>query len=396
MLDSIHKNILENNLLPGESIVQKGSRRACAGVFALLLLVAMAIPLSAQHYQVNPLVSDIPGVATFTDPHLINPWGLVHGPTTPWWTSNNGTGTSTLYNGAGQLFPVASPLVVTVPLPVGQAGHSTPTGVVFNGTAGFQVGTGQPARFIFVTEDGTISGWNPAANPTQAIIMVDHSDRAVYKGAAAGAIGSVNVLYVANFAEGKVEVYDSTFSPVTLTAGSFMDPKLPEGYAPFNVANLHGLIAVAYAKQDAQRHDEVAGPGKGFVTLYDASGTLMMRLKKGRWMDAPWGITLASSNFGKFSNDILVGNFGSGRIAVFDPVMGNFRGLLRDSHGLPVTIDGLWALSFGNGGNGGPLDTLYFTAGLDDESHGLFGSIVALPNGDTDQDGSSDQDGPDD
>jgi uncharacterized protein (TIGR03118 family) len=316
-----------------------------------------------------------------TDPNLGNPWGIARSATSPWWVADNATGVSTLYNGSGQRFPLPpnSPLVVIVPPHLGGSQPGTPTGIVFNGSSDFEVGTGQPARFIFVTLDGTISGWNPAAAPTNAIKKVDNSPNlAIYTGAAIASTGGASYLYVANFHSGKLEVFDTHFNPVTLPEGAFTDSKIPSDFAPFNVQTINGSVFVAFAKQDENREDEVAGPGLGFVDAFDAAGHLLMRLKSGHWMDAPWAVVMAPADFGKFSNDILVGNLGSGRIAAFDSKHGNFHGFLRGSHGLPIAIEGLWGLSFGNGGTAGPANVLlFFAAGIDDEQHGLFGTITS-------------------
>ena len=345
-------------------------------VLSITALLCFATTASAQHrYQQTNLVSDVPGMATFTDASLVNPWGLSRSATSPWWASDNGTGLSTLYNGTG----VKQGLVVTIPPAAGMDGPSTPTGTVFSGTSDFQVGTNQPARFLFVTEEGTLSGWNPAANPTTAITKVDWSAQgAIYKGLAIGQIGTANYLYAANFHSGKVDVFDKNFAPVNLGANAFRDPHLPCGYAPFNVQAIGDKIYVAYAKQDADKMDEVQGRGRGFVNAYTTSGVLSMRLKWGPWFNAPWGVALAPADFGKFSNMLLVGQFGSGKIVVFDPATGKFRGVLRGSNHHSIKIDGLWALSFGNGASAGPANSLYFTAGIGDEAHGLFGTLTVL------------------
>lgn len=289
--------------------------------------------------------------------------------------SDNGTGLSTLYNGTGAV----QALVVTVPAATGTTGASAPTGTVFNGTSDFQVGVNQPARFIFATEDGAISGWNPAANPTLAINKVDNPGKAVYKGLAIGQIGTANYLYAANFFTGKVDVFDKDYAPVDLGAGAFWDSHLPKGYAPFNVQAIGDKIYVTYAKQDNDKIDEVDGRGRGFVTVFTTSGVLSLRLKSGPWFNAPWGVVLAPADFGRFSNLVLVGQFGSGKIAAFDPVSGKFRGLVRAANHKAVKIDGLWALSFGNGAGAGPANSLYFSAGINAEAHGLFGTLTALP-----------------
>ncbi len=348
-------------------------------------MLGLAPSAWAQHrYQQTNLVSDVPGLAAVTHMPLVNPWGLARSATSPWWASDNGAGVSTLYTGAGA--PLG--LVVTIPVPSGGTPPSTPTGIVFNGSTDFQVGTNQPARFIFVTEDGTISGWNSGTN---AVLKVDHSDSAVYKGLALGQRNGANFLYAANFSAGMVEVYDKDFNPVNLGAGAFRDRHLPRGFAPFNVQNINGMIFVAFAKQDDQKQDEVAGAGLGFVDAFNTDGVLLMRLQHGHWLNAPWGIAWAPANFGKFSNMLLVGNFGSGKIAAFDPNHGHFRGMVRGAHGRPLAIEGLWALSFGNDAGAGPSTTLFFTAGIDDEAHGLFGTITPWADPDDgDHDGDDD------
>ncbi|MBZ5570021.1 MAG: TIGR03118 family protein [Acidobacteriia bacterium] len=355
---------------------------------ALLLLSATA---GAQRYQQTNLVSDVPGLAATTDPDLVNAWGMVHSATSPWWVNDNGTGKSTLYDAAG----TKQTLVVTVPPPDGSAPGTTsaPTGIVFNGsTTDFIVANpadntkSGAARFIFATEDGTISGWNPTANPNTAIIEVDHSASAVYKSLAMGVFNGATLLYAANFTGGKVEVFDSSWAPASVPGG-FVDAHLPPDYSPFNVQNIGGNIFVTFAKSDGSK-DEVHGRGLGFVDEFDSGGNLLMRLKHGKWLNAPWGIALAPADFGKFSNHLLVGNFGSGMIAAYDPSSGEFDGLLRGRHERPIVIPGLWALAFGSGGSGltnnGPANTLFFSAGIDDEEHGLFGTLTAVPRKDDD------------
>jgi len=349
----------------------------------LLLLAQHAAPrahASQGFYQQTNLVSDLAGVAKVTDPHLVNAWGIVHSQTSPFWISDNGTGFSTLYNGAGA--PI--PLVVTVPPPGGSHAGTTaaPTGVVFNGTTGFVVSNGTTsgvARFIFSTEDGTISGWSPGVDPTHAILppSADKSPGAVYKGLAIGSNASGTFLYATNFRAGTVDVFDSSFHQVSL-AGSFTDPNLQPGYAPFGIANLNGDLYVTYALQNAAKHDDVAGPAHGFVDIYDTNGNLIRRLVTRGRLNSPWGLAIAPANFGRFSNDLLVGNFGDGRINAVDPATGDFLGQLRDADNKPITIDGLWGLDFGNDANAGPSTTLFFTAGPNGEADGLFGSLVSV------------------
>jgi uncharacterized protein (TIGR03118 family) len=350
---------------------------------ALLLVAGMAtigsLPAyaaSTRFQQVN-LVSDIPGLALHTDPVLVNPWGISHSNTSPFWVSDNGTGVSTLYNGAGTKLA----LVVTIPPPAGSPAGTTsaPTGQVFNGGADFVVtgasGSG-PARFIFATEDGTISGWNPTADPMNAILAVDNSGaEAIYKGLAIGANASGNFLYAANFHAGAIDVFDKDFHQVQL-AGSFTDPDIHTGFAPFNIQNLGGKLYVTYAKQDADGEDDVAGPANGYVDIFDTNGNLLQRLATHGRLNSPWGLAFAPPSFGAFAGDLLVGNFGDGRINVIDPVTGEFLDQLRDANNRAITIDGLWGLIVGNGGNGGDPALVYFTAGPDDETHGLFGSLA--------------------
>jgi uncharacterized protein (TIGR03118 family) len=353
-----------------------------------LLLLYAAARVSAQHYQQTNLVSDLPGLAKFTDPDLVNPWGLAASAAGPWWAADNGTGLSTLYNGAG----VKQGLVVTVAKAPGDPDHSSPTGIVFNGGTDFQLVPNTPstaARFIFVTDDGTISGWRSG---TQSILKVNNSaSGAVYLGATIAQAGGVNFLYVANFSGASVDVFDTNYAPVTLAAGAFTDPNLPAGYAPFNVQNIGGNVYVAFAKQNEDGDEEVAGRKLGYVDVFDGSGTLLQRFEHGPWMNAPWGLALAPSDFGKSSGKLLVGMFGSGQIATFDPATGDFAGLLRDRHGKPIEIEGLWALRFGNGATAGPTTSLYFTAGIDDEEHGLFGTITPIPKNGGDDDEDDDQ-----
>ncbi|VVB91743.1 Plastocyanin [uncultured archaeon] len=338
------------------------------------------LPSIAENYRQTDLVSDVPGLAKVTDPNLVNSWGIAHPPTGPWWVADNGMGVATLYNGMGQPFPPGNPLIVNIPPPEGGTGPSAPTGIVFNEGSDFAVTPGNPAAFIFVTEDGTISAWNRTVDPNNATLKVNNSPGAVYKGATIAKKGDANFLYVANFRGGSVDVFDTDFSPVTLAKDAFIDKNIPSGFAPFNVKNINGKIFVAFAQQDAQKHDNLDGAGLGFVDVFDPDGNLLMSLEHGDWMNAPWGIALAPSDFGRFSEHLLVGNFGSGQIAAFDPEDGNFQGLLRGTDGKPITIDGLWGLGFGNGATAGPANTLFFAAGINGEKDGLFGTVTPISN----------------
>lgn len=341
---------------------------------ALLALVGLAAALLtgntawATAYVQTNLVSDIPGLAANTDANLVNPWGIASSPTSPFWVSDNKTGLTTLYNSAG----VPQSLVVTIPSPLG---GSTPTGQVFNPTADFKVGVNK-ALFIFATEDGTISGW---AGGTAAIQAADLSGQgAVFKGLALGNVGSNNFLYATDFRNGTIDVFNASFTPMSLS-GNFVDPNLPAGYAPFNIQDLNGQLYVTYAQQDATKHDDVGGPGKGFVDVFNTSGVLESRLISNGALNAPWGLALAPAGFGDFGGDLLVGNFGDGVINAFDPTTGTFLGTLSDKNGNPIVNLGLWGLKFGNDGNGGDANALYFTAGIPGpdqiEDHGLLGRI---------------------
>jgi uncharacterized protein (TIGR03118 family) len=349
---------------------------------AVLIILSAALPRTAtgaNQYTLHNLVSDIPGIADQTDPNLVNPWGISMSPSSPFWISNNHTGNTTVYNGQGQPSPAGSPLVVKIPTPAGGAPRSSPTGQVFNDTPGFMV-NGKPAVFLFATEDGTIAAWNPAADPRNAILLVDNSSRgAVYKGLALANTNAGPMLYAANFNSGNIDVYDANFSYVS-AAGAFTDPQLPAGFAPFNVQRIGRKLYVTYAMQDNDRHDDVAGAGNGFVDVFDFQGNLLGRLASNGALNSPWGLALAPGNFGDFSNALLVGNFGDGAINAFDPCSGEFLGTLQDSNGANLAVNGLWGLSFGNGHGAGDATTLYFSAGIpasgNVEDHGLFGSIA--------------------
>ncbi len=321
-------------------------------------------------YVRKNLVSDQPGRARITDPNLVNAWGISFFPNGPFWVSDNGTGLATVYDGDGTIVP----LVVTIPPPNGSpAGtKATPTGQVANTTNDFRIGTpAAPAKFIFATEDGTLAAWNSG---TKAVLVVDKSaSQAVYKGLALGLRGGEPFLFATNFHAGKIAVFDKHFRSVTLPSGAFKDPAIPSGYAPFGIANVRGSLVVTYAQQDAAKHDDVAGAGHGFVDIFDTQGRLLRRFAARGTLNSPWGVALAPLSFGRFGGDLLVGNFGDGRINIFDQ-RGSFLGQLGRTAKRPFTIQGLWGLVFGNAAKANP-NTLYFTAGPDDEKHGLFGSI---------------------
>jgi uncharacterized protein (TIGR03118 family) len=358
---------------------------------AVLGLFSLATTLSAQqHYKQTNLVSDIPGMAAVTDPNLVNPWGMSRSSGSPWWISDNGAGLTTLYSGTGAATPLGQPCPAgtntnCVVVPSGDPNSSptgTPTGQVFNGTTDFQLTPGNPAHFIFATEDGTISGWN--GGPT-AVIKVNTKSASVFKGITVATVkrpdGSLaNQLYVADFRKGRVEIFDANFHRMPLSDDAFRDENIPQGYAPFNVQNIGGNILVAFAQADSQGHDDVQGAGHGYVDVFTTTGHLLLRLQHGNWFNSPWGMTQAPTDFGLFSHDLLVGQFGSGQILIFNSVTGAFRGTLNDASNKPITIDGLWDIVFGSGGTSGPATALFFTAGLNDEADGLFGMITPVEN----------------
>ena len=330
---------------------------------------------NSRFYAQHNLVSDGAVPADHVDPALVNAWGLVASATSPWWVADNGTDSSTLYNGNTG---------ATIPLRVGVPG--APAGVVFNGGSSFVVRNGTaagPARFIFATESGTILGWNPAVAGTRAVVAVDNSaSGAVYKGLAIATTAVGARLYATNFRAGTVEVFDTAFHAVP---GGFSDGALPPGYAPFGIRNLGGTIYVTYALQDADKEDDVAGVGHGFVDAFDTRGTLLGRVTSRGRLNSPWGLAIAPNDFGEFSGNLLIGNFGDGHINAFDlsrsdgTGQAKQRGQLHAADGKPLAIDGLWGLAFGNGAAAGPTNALFFTAGPFDEEHGLFGRIVTAP-----------------
>ncbi len=344
--------------------------RRAAGLCAVLLLAVFPLCLSAgtgTYIQIN-LVSDVPGLASHTDPNLKNPWGVAFSPTSPFWVSNQGSDTATLYDGQGNI----QPLVVSIPsigVPTG------PTGQAFNGTTSFNLSDGSPALFLFDTLDGQIVAWNNGEG-TMAI-KVATVQGAFFTGLAIDNVGSVNYLYAADNA-GHIDVFDTNFNNVTNTlfAGKFVDPNGLPGFNPFNIQNINGNLYVTYAKVNMQGMGE---PG-GFVDEYDSSGNLLKRIATSGSLFAPWGITLAPPSFSSFGGDLLIGQFGNGQILVYDPVTLDFLGTINGQDGKPIVNPYLWALEFRTGGQGVILNALYFTAGYNDQKDGLFGLIIGVPN----------------
>ena len=376
-------------------------RFTVSGVLAMITGAACF----GQHYTQTNLVSNESGVAPVTDPQLVNPWGISRGSGSPWWVSDERTGLSTLYNGAG----AKQSLIVTIPpadpkkTPTG-----TPTGTIFNGSqTDFLLAPGKPALFLFSTIDGTISGWNPGVAATLAVIVAKNTDGSSYTGLTSAFINGKPFLYAANFNKGRVDVYDNAFHLMQLSkehfnqdssngddqsAGNpFMDERLPHGYVPFNVQAIGNDIVVTYALHEEGSQFETDGPGLGFVDVYSSTGQLLQRLEHGDWLNAPWGVALAPLDFGRFSHDLLIGQFAgggdtqsSGFIAAYNLTTGKFDGLLQDASGKPLAINGVWALSPGNvspnnnDAAAAPAAQVYFTAGPNHTTGGLLGYLTAV------------------
>jgi uncharacterized protein (TIGR03118 family) len=368
------------------------ARRALWPVAIGTTLVTMAfgmVPASAHTHgggyrQIN-LVSDQHGKAGLTDPDLVNAWGLAASPGTnskpgtPLWVADNGSDKATLYQGNGPAAVSKVGLVVHVT-------GAAPTGQVFNADqSAFVVkdkkGHSGASLFLFDTENGTIDGWSPGVNPngsqpsTMTEVARNNGANAVYKGLAIATVHGKPFLFATNFRSGRVEAYNAKFKPVEMPGGLFVDPRLPAGYGPFGIAEIMGKLYVSFAKQDATLHDDVAGRGHGFVDVFTNSGRFVRRLVTRGALDSPWGLALAPGGFGRFGGDLLVGNFGNGHINVYNPVTGKHLGQLRGHGGKPIVIDGLWGLMFGNG-NAAKTNQLIFSAGPNEESHGLLGKIV--------------------
>jgi uncharacterized protein (TIGR03118 family) len=390
----------------------KTPRRLAASTTLNLILGAACF---AQNYAQTNLVSNTAGVAPVTDPQLINPWGLSRASGSPWWVSDNGTGFSTLYNGAG----TKQSLIVTIP-PADPSNKKTPTGTptgtIANGSStDFLLAPGEPAVFLFSTIDGTIAGWNPnvavaqgaAPTSTHAMTVVKTTDGSSFTGLTSAFIDDKRFLYAANFTLGRVDVYDNAFHVVTLSKehfhqdssdqdghsseSPFLDEQLPAHYVPFNVQAIGNDVVVTYVLHQEGSQFETDGPGLGFVDIYSSTGRLLQRLEHGDWLNAPWGVALAPLDFGRFSHDLLIGQFAgggdtqsSGVIAAYNLATGGFDGLLEDASGKPLAINGIWALSPGNvspsddDAAAAPAAEMYFTAGPNHGSGGLFGYLTAV------------------
>jgi uncharacterized protein (TIGR03118 family) len=369
----------------------------------VVLCVLSVFPLTtlAQHYTQENLVSNVAqpanadGTNVTIDPNLKNAWGLARGAASPWWVNNDGTGTSTLYSGAG----VTTPLVVTVPNAKSVTTPSSPTGIIFNGTTDFPLAANNPASFIFATKNGTISGWGPPATPvtpnsagvgqSTAITKVDESkEGAVFTGLTWFEKDGTHFLVAANFSQKRIEEFNTTFSRVNVPRGAFEDERIPFDFAPYNVQAVGATIVVTYAKQNSTKDgaDDNCREQCGFVDVFTNDGRLLQRLEDGSWLQAPWGVALAPQDFGFFSHDLLIGNRFSGTIAAFDATSGKFLGNLLNASGAPIAIDGLWGLEFDNRGSNeagteshpstGPA--LFFAAGINGYADGLFGTLAPV------------------
>ena len=340
----------------------------CSRLVAAALLLAGVV--CAQKYDQTNLVSNTTGTAPKTDARLVNPWGLSRSSSSPWWVSDNGTGLSTLYDATG----TAQGLVVTVP--------GAPTGTVYNGSADFELAAGKPARFLFASEDGTISGWNSGVDATHAVVVVT-TPSAVYKGIAIVDVDGKRQLYATDFHAGHIDVFDASFHPVARKGGD--EDETPfrfggrlRGLSPFGIQNIGGNLFVTFAKPDAAGHDDVHAPGNGAVAVFTPAGRLIRLFEHVQDLNSPWGLALAPGDFGAFSHHLLVGQFGSGEILAYNMVTGMLAGKLLNASGNPIAIDGLWGLSFGNGKSAGPVTTLFFSAGPNDEADGLFGTLTPV------------------
>jgi uncharacterized protein (TIGR03118 family) len=376
-------------------MINKSGAMTC--IAASCALAILPLTTFAQNYAQTNLVSDIPqmpnadGSTVTIDPNLKNAWGLARGAASPWWVNNNGTGTSTLYTGAGATVA----LVVTVPNALNVTTHSNPTGMVFNGTTDFDIAPGNPAEFIFATSNGTISGWGPPATPitaagkSVALNEVDESkEHAVFLGLTWVEFEGNHFLLAANFGANRIEMFDKNFKRVNLSDDAFADDRVPRNFAPYNVQAVGATVVVTYAKQNATKNgaDDNCGEQCGFVDVFTARGQLLQRLENGPWFKAPWGVALAPQDFGFFSHNLLIGNRFGGTIAAFDVVSGKFLGNLLDASDSPIAINGLWGLEFDNRGSNeaGTAQTpstgpaLFFSAGINGYVDGLFGTLTPV------------------
>ena len=342
-----------------------------------MLFFSFSLTALGQKFTVNNLTADVPGAAPNSDPNLIGSVGLSRGIVGKWWVPNSGSATATLYDGNG----VESALIVNLPPVPGSSTPTRATGTVFTGGInGFNVSPGNPSVFMFVTLDGTVLGWNPNVNLFNAIVVVNRNGKASYTGMTTAEIGTAHYLYAVNALRERIETFDVNFQLVSFGHDAFVDPNIPEDLVPFNVQNIGNDVVVTYNRRRAEGWDE----GQGWVAIFDASGHFLSRLHPGPWLNDPWGVTLAPHDFGEFTHMLLVANHGTGQIAAFDPFSGRFVGYMLDPNGNVISIDGLWALAFADGGIAdfapvmGPYNACYFVAGPQNGQHGLFGSLVPV------------------
>lgn len=329
-------------------------------------------PVVTSTFATAALVADVAPAAN-VDRNLLNAWGIAFNPTGFVWVANQGSSTSTLYDGNGV------PQTLIVAIPPGSAGPARPTGIVFNGSTDFKVtqnGVTGASPFIFVGEAGTVSGWSPAVNRTNSVTVVDTAGAAVYKGLAIASANGANFIYATDFRNSRIDVYNATWQKVTLPGGSFVDPNLPAGYAPFGIQAAGNRIYVSYVQRNAAGTEEVKGAGLGVIDAYDANGAFIGRIASGGALNAPWGMALAPAGFGDFSNSLLVANFGDGKINAYNTATGAFMGTLNRAANTPIVIEGLWGIAFGNGVQAQPANVLFYTAGPGDETHGQYGRIT--------------------
>jgi uncharacterized protein (TIGR03118 family) len=358
------------------------ARRLASGLAVMVSAAALAAPALAGGYQITPLVTNTPSTAPTTDPNLVNPWGIASSPTGPWWVANAFGGTATsgtagAYTGSGA---IAAPAVSIPQDGGGGGGPAGAAGVVYAGGDGFAMPGGGSAQFIYSNLDGSISAWSSGTGAVQVVPGRTGGNIAVYPGLGIGSSGGANYIYAANNITGQIDVFNTSFQQVTL-AGTFTDPNAnPAGLVPFNVQNINGQLWVPYAVPGPGSDDVAAGTG--FVDIFNTDGTFVKRFATGGALQSPWGIALAPSDFGQFSNDVLIGNFqddGDAVINAYDPTSGAFEGVISDFQGNPISAPGLWGIGFGNGGAAGPTDALYIAAGINDEAGGLFAEITPVP-----------------
>jgi uncharacterized protein (TIGR03118 family) len=380
-LSRLEVNNMKSKILLARLTVKRlleslGVHASLSSLSIAILLFGLPLAVSAQSYTVSNLTADLPGVAANTDANLIGPVGLSRGIIGKWWVPNSGSATATLYDGNG----VASALIVSLPSAPGTSTPTSATGTVFTGAAGFNVTPGNPALFMFVTLDGTILGWSPNVDLFNAVVLVNRHGKASYTGMTTAEIGASHYLYAVNALTANIEIFDTNLKKVSFGDAAFREPGLPDGLVPFNVQNIGKDIVVTYHRD---RQNDSEGP-QGWVAIFDARGHFLSRLHSSSSLVSPWGVALAPQDYGEFSHLILVANHGSGQIAAFDPFTGQFVGFMLDPNGNVISIDGLWALGFADGGIAdfttvmGPYNACYFTAGTQMGEHGLFGSLVPV------------------